>query len=73
MANGVNNGNGRSVAESLIPTSFYNVIKQERIFIGLIGLFFFIAGVSFPYAEIAMWVGFLFAGYSAVAMIPFKQ
>lgn len=67
MANGVNNGNGRSVAESLIPTSFYNVIKQERIFIGLIGLFFFIAGVSFPYAEIAMWVGFLFAGYSAIA------
>ncbi len=67
MANGVNNGNGRSVAESLIPTSFYNIIKQERIFIGLIGLFFFIAGVSFPYAEIAMWVGFLFAGYSAIA------
>ncbi len=67
MANGVNNGNGRSVAESLIPSSFFHIIKQERIFIGLIGLFFFIAGVTFPYAEIAMWVGFLFAGYSAIA------
>jgi len=67
MANGPNNGNGRSVAESLIPTSFYHIIKQERIFIGLIGLFFFVAGISFPYAEIAMWVGFLFAGYSAIA------
>lgn len=56
-----------SLAESLIPTSFFTVIKQERIFIGLIGLFFFVAGVSFPYAEIAMWVGFIFAGYSAIA------
>ena len=67
MASESNNGNGRSVAESLIPNSFYNIIRQERIFIGLIGLFFFIAGVTFPYAEIAMWVGFLFAGYSAIA------
>lgn len=53
--------------ESLIPSSFYTVIKEERVFIGLIGLFFFIAGVAFPYAEIAMWVGFVFAGYSAIA------
>lgn len=53
--------------ESLIPNSFYTVIKEERVFIGLIGLFFFIAGVAFPYAEIAMWVGFVFAGYSAIA------
>lgn len=67
MANSDNSGNGSSVIESLIPTSFYTIIKQERIFIGLIGLFFFLAGVTFPYAEIAMWVGFLFAGYSAIA------
>lgn len=53
--------------EDLIPNSFYATIRQERIFIGLIGLFFFIAGVAFPYAEIAMWVGFFFAGYSAIA------
>lgn len=62
------NSNGSSSPiESLIPTSFYTVIKQERIFLGLIGLFFFAAGVTFPYAEIAMWVGFIFAGYSAIA------
>lgn len=67
MANSLNSDNGSSFAENLIPNSFYTVIKQERIFIGLIGLFFFVAGVSFPYAEIAMWVGFLFAGYSAIA------
>ncbi len=59
--------NGSSFIENLIPNSFYIVIKQERIFIGLIGLFFFVAGVTFPYAQIAMWVGFFFAGYSAIA------
>jgi len=53
--------------ENLIPGSFYTIIREERIFIGLIGLFFFIAGVTFPYAEIAMWVGFAMAGYSAIA------
>lgn len=53
--------------ENLIPDSFYTIIREERIFIGLIGLFFFIAGVTFPYAEIAMWVGFAMAGYSAIA------
>ncbi len=66
MANPSEPKNG-SFVESLIPTSFYHLIKQERIFIGLIGLFFFAAGVTFPYAEIAMWVGFIFAGYSAIA------
>lgn len=59
--------NGSSPIENFIPTGFYDVIKQERVFIGLIGVFFFIAGVSFPYAELAMWVGFFFAGYSAIA------
>ena len=67
MSDTSNKQNNSSFAESLIPTGFYNNIKQERIFVGLIGLFFFVAGVSFPYAEIAMWVGFLFAGYSAIA------
>ena len=67
MANTSNGGNDSGFAEGLIPTSFYTIIKQERIFIGLIGLFFFAAGVAFPYAHIAMWVGFIFAGYSAIA------
>ena len=67
MADKFSSGNGRSVAQSLIPESFYVVFRQERIFIGLIGAFFLIAGITFPYAEIAMWVGFAFAGYSAIA------
>lgn len=67
MSDSSSNSNPKSPVESFIPTGFYDVIKQERIFIGLIGLFFFIAGVAFPYAELAMWVGFVFAGYSAIA------
>lgn len=67
MSNSQSDQNEASPIESFIPTGFYDVIKQERFFIGLIGLFFFIAGVTFPYAEIAMWVGFIFAGYSAIA------
>lgn len=66
MANSSDSQNG-SFIDNLIPNSFFSVIKEERIFIGLIGLFFFVAGVTFPYAEIAMWVGFIFAGYSAIA------
>ncbi|MCH2448893.1 MAG: hypothetical protein MK198_01985 [Gracilimonas sp.] len=67
MSDQESNQNSPSPIENFIPTGFYDVIRQERVFIGLIGLFFFIAGVVFPYAELAMWVGFVFAGYSAIA------
>lgn len=56
-----------SPAEKFIPTGFYNVIQEEKVFIGLIGLFFFVSAVVSPYPQIAMWVGFIFAGYSAIA------
>ncbi len=42
-------------------------IRRERVFIGLVGILFFIAGVFSPYANIAMWIGFFLAGYSAIA------
>lgn len=57
----------KSFSEQLIPTSFYTIFREERTFLALIGIFFFIAGVSFPNAEIAKWVGFALAGYSAIA------
>ncbi|MDX1585864.1 MAG: hypothetical protein R3222_03935 [Balneolaceae bacterium] len=56
-----------SLLERLIPDSFYTVFREERTFLALIGVFFFVAGVSFPHAEIAKWVGFALAGYSAIA------
>lgn len=53
--------------ESLFSTSFIELIKGERRFLILIGLFFFIAGATYETPQIAMWVGFFFAAYSAIA------
>jgi hypothetical protein len=46
---------------------FFGLIKQERVFLVIIGIFFFLAGVVFQNPMLAMWVGFAFAGYSAIA------
>lgn len=59
--------NGDSLLQRLIPDSFYTIIKREQTFLILIAIAFFIAGAVFPYPEIAMWVGFILAGYSAIA------
>lgn len=56
-----------SLLEQLIPESFYTIFREERTFLALIGIFFFVAGVTFPNAEVAKWVGFALAGYSAIA------
>jgi len=61
------NSSSGSTFQNLIPPGFYNVLKEERTFLALIGFLFIIAGVTFPYAEIAKWVGFALAGYSAIA------
>ncbi len=53
--------------EQFFSSSLYTIFREERNFLALIGLFFFIAGVTFPHAEIAKWVGFALAGYSAIA------
>lgn len=53
--------------ESLFSTSFIELIKGERRFLILIGIFFFIAGATYETPQIAMWVGFFFAAYSAIA------
>lgn len=53
--------------ESLFSTSFVELIKGERRFLILIGIFFFIAGATYETPHIAMWIGFFFAAYSAIA------
>ncbi|MFU8861686.1 MAG: hypothetical protein ACNA8K_14810 [Cyclonatronaceae bacterium] len=58
---------GNSLTESFFDSSFYNIIRQERIFLIIIGVSFFVAGVVFNRPDIAMWVGFMYAGYSAIA------
>ena len=42
-------------------------IFKERKFFTLLILLFVTTGVFYPYPKIAMWLGFLFAGYAAIA------
>lgn len=53
--------------EGIIPGSLMDVIRNEKRFLILIGIFFFIAGATYQTPHIAMWVGFFFAAYSAIA------
>ena len=46
---------------------FLQLIRSERNFVLLLSLGFFLAGMVYDIPSIAMWVGFAFAGYSAVA------
>ncbi|MEM6961119.1 MAG: hypothetical protein AAF550_05180 [Myxococcota bacterium] len=43
------------------------LIRRERVFSGLLLSGFVVAALAYPYPQVAAWVGFLFAGYSAIA------
>ncbi len=45
----------------------FDIVREEKTFIILTGVLFFIAGVVYPYPGVAMWFGFLLASYSAVS------
>ncbi|PRY15004.1 phosphate/sulfate permease [Pontibacter ummariensis] len=49
----------------------YNILdivdQKEKKFLYFIAFSLLLAGLVYPYASIAMWVGFAFAGYSAIA------
>ncbi|MCO5165247.1 MAG: hypothetical protein M9894_02610 [Planctomycetes bacterium] len=47
--------------------AFVQVALRERWFLVLLGLGFFTAGAFYQAPAVAMWIGFAFAGYSAVA------
>ena len=47
--------------------NFIQLVVRERVFLVVLTLGFFLAGVVYDRPQIAMWVGFAFAGYSAVA------
>src|SRR5699024_8951988 len=67
MSNPRKSGSRATYLANIIPIRFYRIIRRERTFIALIGLLFIIAGLVYPYAGIARWVGFALAGYSAIA------
>jgi hypothetical protein len=43
------------------------IFQKEKKFLYFIAFALILAGLVYPYASIAMWVGFAFAGYSAIA------
>ncbi|MFN6944962.1 MAG: hypothetical protein ACK4ND_08425 [Cytophagaceae bacterium] len=49
----------------------YRVLKvfliKEKYFLQLLIAMFLLAGIAYPYPQLAMWLAFLFAGYSAIA------
>ncbi|QCR23996.1 hypothetical protein [Pontibacter sp. SGAir0037] len=42
-------------------------LQREKKFLYFIAFSFILAGIVYPYASVAMWIGFAFAGYSAIA------
>ncbi|MFT5434514.1 MAG: hypothetical protein ACI9OJ_005227, partial [Myxococcota bacterium] len=50
-----------------VRRGFQQFIMRERNFLVFISFAFFVAGLTYDTPAIAMWVGFIFAGYSAVA------
>jgi hypothetical protein len=61
----------RSFVYDLIEPFRFEVLRlfffKERRFFIVLSILLILSGAIFPYAKIAMWVGFFFAGYSAVA------
>ncbi|MCC5921492.1 MAG: hypothetical protein LAT68_14010 [Cyclobacteriaceae bacterium] len=45
----------------------FDIFKQEKSFLIFFLILFFLAGILTPYPHIAMWFGFMVAGYSAIA------
>jgi len=51
----------------LLPDRVAEWIWEERRFLLLLGIFFIISGVFYETPHVAMWIGFFFAAYSAIA------
>ena len=49
------------------PRNFVQLLVRERTFLIILAAAFLIAGISYPYPRIAMWAGFVFAGYAVIA------
>lgn len=61
----------QSFVYQLIEPFRFQVLRlfffKERRFFAILSILLIVAGAVFPYPYVAMWVGFLFAGYSAIA------
>src|SRR5690606_28449929 len=60
-----------TIGSAIIGDKRYKILSlfffRERTFFRLVAFCLFCSAVFYPYPAIAMWVGFAFAGYSAIA------
>lgn len=49
------------------PRSFVQLVVREKTFLMILAAAFLVAGISYPYPRVAMWAGFVFAGYAVIA------
>ena len=59
--------NGESSILAQLVYQIFDLAKEERTFLLIIGILIIVVGTFYPYPHIAMWIGFGLAGYSAIA------
>lgn len=71
MAKKKKNKDNSLIRSGFLNTRMYRLVSifvlKERVFLAIVISSFFLAGIFFPYPHIAMWLGFFFAAYSAIA------
>lgn len=64
-------GKNKFFRSGILPTKLYRLLSifliKEKTFLAIILIAFFLAAILHPYPSAAMWLGFLFAAYSATA------
>lgn len=58
------NGTGRLTS---LVYQIFDLAREEKTFLIIIGVLIIVVGALYPYPNIAMWIGFGLAGYSAIA------
>jgi hypothetical protein len=66
-----NKKNKPNVHAGFLNTRLYRLLSifvlKERVFLAIVISCFFVSAIFYPYPNIAMWIGFVFAAYSAIA------
>ncbi len=65
----LSNDPGDGLAEHVVPPrdTFMGRMKNESVYLGILATLFIVAALVFDQPRIAMWFGFMLAGYSAIA------
>jgi hypothetical protein len=59
--------NGEATLPARLIYQIFDLAKEERTFIIIVGVMVLFVGAVYPYPQVAMWTGFALAAYSAIA------